>query len=98
MNSDTSNTETFITTETPPVSGPLLQNLPAFSRYYKLTPRETEILKCLIQCQQTSKICDELHISTGTVKTHIHNIYMKLEINTRTELMKALSEFSEENA
>lgn len=98
--SEPSNIETFTnteTTETHPVSGPLLQNLPAFSRYYKLTPREIEILKCLIQCQQTSEICEELHISTGTVKTHIHNIYMKLEINTRTELMKALSEFSEEN-
>lgn len=80
--------------KTEQVSGALLQNLPAFSQYYKLTPRETEILKCLIDCQQTSEICEALHISTGTVKTHIHNIYMKLEINTRTELMRELSDFS----
>lgn len=75
-------------------AGPLLKNLPAFAEYYKLTPREIEILRCLIQCQHTSEICDELNISVGTVKTHIHNIYMKLEINTRAELIRELSEFN----
>lgn len=85
-------TQTEAHTDT--AAGPLLQNLPAFAEYYKLTPREIEILKCLVQCQHTSEICDELNISMGTVKTHIHNIYMKLEINTRAELIRELSEFN----
>lgn len=75
-------------------ANPLLGNIPAFVEYYKLTPREEEILGYLIECRHTSEICEELSISTGTVKTHIHNIYMKLEVNTQAELMRELSEFT----
>lgn len=66
----------------------------AFIDYYKLTPREAEILKCMAEHKSTAEICEELHISTGTVKTHIHNIYAKADVNTKMELIKKLSGFS----
>lgn len=59
---------------------------------YKFTPRETQILDCILQYKTTAEICEELNISTGTVKTHTHNIYMKVNVKSRRELIRALTE------
>lgn len=75
----------------------LLEALPAICEYYRFTPREAQILNCLIQYKSTADICDELFISTGTVKTHTHNIYAKVNVNSRHELIRLLSNFSREN-
>lgn len=72
----------------------LLDSLPAIADYYKFTPRETQLLSCLLQYKTTAEICEELHISTGTVKTHTHNIYMKVNANSKSELIRTLTEFS----
>ena len=41
----------------------------------KLTKREREILPLL--CLSNKQICNRLHITDGTVKTHIYNIISK---------------------
>lgn len=66
--------------------------LAAVSEEYKFTPREIEILDCILQYKTTAEICEELNISTGTVKTHTHNIYMKVNVKSRQELIRALTE------
>jgi len=50
-----------------------------------LTHREKEILTRLITGASNKKIGDDLYISPHTVKTHIYNIYKKLEINNRLQ-------------
>lgn len=66
--------------------------LAAVSEEYKFTPREIQILDCILQYKTTAEICEELNISTGTVKTHTHNIYMKVNVKSRQELIRALTE------
>lgn len=53
----------------------------------KLSPREVEIVNCLMKGWLYKEIADRLSppISEGTVKQHIHRIYKKLEVNNRTE-------------
>lgn len=65
--------------------------LAAVSEEYKFTPREIQILDCILQYKTTAEICEELNISTGTVKTHTHNIYMKANVKSRRELIRALT-------
>ncbi|MBS1745985.1 MAG: response regulator transcription factor [Bacteroidetes bacterium] len=48
-----------------------------------LTPRELEIIKCLIKHYSNKQIADELFISERTVETHRKNIYRKT--NTKGE-------------
>lgn len=52
-----------------------------------LTERESEILDFLARGYLYKEIADELFISKETVKKHIHNIYSKLHVQTRTEAL-----------
>jgi DNA-binding NarL/FixJ family response regulator len=50
-----------------------------------LTFREKEILLKMLTGAGNKKIADDLCISPHTVKTHIYNIYKKLNINNRLQ-------------
>ena len=50
-----------------------------------LSNRENEILQLLSKGLLYKEIADQLQISTGTVRQHIHNIYEKLHVQNRTE-------------
>jgi len=51
-----------------------------------LTGREKEIIRLVSLGLSNQEIADQLFISDKTVKTHLSNIFKKLEINNRTEL------------
>jgi DNA-binding NarL/FixJ family response regulator len=48
-----------------------------------LSPRETEVLELLSEGKSYSVIADELFIHKETVKSHIKNIYFKLQVNSK---------------
>ena len=50
-----------------------------------LSDRELEVLKALIEGHSTKAISEKLFVSTHTVRFHLHNIYVKLHVNSRTE-------------
>ncbi len=52
-----------------------------------LTPREIEIVRMVTQGLRNRAIGDRLSISEGTVKVHLHNIYEKLGVDGRLELV-----------
>jgi DNA-binding NarL/FixJ family response regulator len=51
----------------------------------ELNPREEEILDLLSRGHLYKEIADQLSISPATVHNHLHNIYEKLHVRTRTE-------------
>ncbi|HEY7216230.1 MAG TPA: response regulator transcription factor [Thermoanaerobaculia bacterium] len=51
-----------------------------------LTPRELEIVRMIARGLRNRAIAEQLQISEGTVKIHLHNIYEKLEVSGRGEL------------
>lgn len=51
-----------------------------------LTPREIEIVKQVATGLRNTEIAKRLFISKGTVKMHVHNIYQKLDLDTRLKL------------
>jgi DNA-binding NarL/FixJ family response regulator len=52
-----------------------------------LTPREVEIVRMVAQGLRNKAIAERLAISEGTVKVHLHNIYEKLGVDGRLELV-----------
>jgi DNA-binding NarL/FixJ family response regulator len=52
-----------------------------------LTAREIEIVRMITHGLRNKAIAERLSISEGTVKIHLHNIYEKLGLDGRLELM-----------
>lgn len=57
-----------------------------------LSAREKEVLKVLAEGATNKEIGDKLCISVSTVKTHIINIYSKLNVSNRVEAAKKAKE------
>lgn len=51
----------------------------------ELTRREIELLELLSKGYRYKEIADKLFISQDTVRTHIRNIYLKLQVNSKIE-------------
>lgn len=49
-----------------------------------LSKRETEILRMISEGKKRSEIAEDLFIELETVKTHIRNIYLKLDVHSRS--------------
>jgi DNA-binding CsgD family transcriptional regulator len=54
---------------------------------YDLTARETEILFLILKGRNNPFIREKLNISLNTLKFHLRNIYRKLAVNNRQELL-----------
>ncbi|MCK4837053.1 MAG: hypothetical protein KAT17_10455, partial [Candidatus Aminicenantes bacterium] len=52
-----------------------------------ISSREREIILLILKGMSNKQIEDELYISLGTVKNHAFNIYKKLQINSRVQLV-----------
>jgi DNA-binding NarL/FixJ family response regulator len=52
-----------------------------------LTPREIDIVQMVAQGLRNRVIAEKLSLSEGTVKVHLHNIYEKLGVDGRLELV-----------
>ncbi|MEH3115355.1 response regulator transcription factor [Pedobacter terrae] len=57
-----------------------------------LTKRETEILERIANGQTKSQIANELFIDPETVRSHVKNIYIKLDVNSKSEAIKTARE------
>ncbi len=56
----------------------------------ELTERELEVVSLLLQGRTYKMIATELFISENTVKYHIKNIYSKMNVQSRTQLIEKL--------
>jgi DNA-binding CsgD family transcriptional regulator len=61
----------------------------------EFTDREREITERLLRGKPCKLISEELFVSENTVKFHMKNIYSKLGVHNKTELLKALEEYGE---
>ncbi len=52
-----------------------------------LSDREIEVLQCLVDGHSYKSIAENLFISVHTVRFHLHNIYEKLHVRSRAELV-----------
>ncbi|WP_268225598.1 7TM diverse intracellular signaling domain-containing protein [Sinomicrobium oceani] len=55
---------------------------------FQLTERETEVLMYILEGKTNREIADKLYVSVSTVKFHTGNLYTKLDIKNRTEVLQ----------
>jgi len=61
--------------------------VPEALRVEPLTPREVEVLECLVQGQTNREIAARLVVSENTVKYHLRNILQKLHLQNRSQVV-----------
>jgi DNA-binding NarL/FixJ family response regulator len=60
---------------------------------YNLTPREKDVLACIVEGLSYKMIADKLFISYETVRSHVKKIYEKLHVASLTEVVaKAINQ------
>lgn len=59
---------------------------------HQLSPRETDVLRCLAMGYNSSTIAHKLSISWNTVRTHVRNVYGKLGVHSQQELISLVDE------
>jgi DNA-binding NarL/FixJ family response regulator len=57
-----------------------------------LTPRELELARLAGRGMRNKEIAERLGIGEGTVKAHLHNVYRKVGVESRTELLLFIRE------
>ena len=50
----------------------------------RLTPRQTDLLRLVADGRTNAQIARRLGLSEGTVRTHLENIYSRLQVSSRT--------------
>lgn len=60
---------------------------------FSITGREREILECILSGFSNREIQNRLFLSPHTVKNHNYNLYRKLGVRNRIELMKKVFEY-----
>ena len=86
-------------TGTPPEAIAPLQTFPTdfdkrlseVAARYNLTRREREVTELICQGKSNKDIAEILFLSESTVKTHIYNIFRKLEVKNRIEAIRIVS-------
>jgi DNA-binding NarL/FixJ family response regulator len=58
-----------------------------------LTRREKEVLALMVKGHTNTQIAEQLSIAVGTVKNHLKNIYAKLGVHTRVEVLLLAGEY-----
>lgn len=64
-----------------------------FKKYFKLTEREMEIVLFTVSGLTNVKIAERLSITKRTVETHQNNIYNKIGVSNKIELLNVSGEF-----
>lgn len=56
-----------------------------------LTPRQLDVLRLLIEGAPNKVICRQLDVAPSTVKTHVAEIFRKLDVGNRTQAVFAVA-------
>ncbi|WP_421988266.1 ATP-binding protein [Roseivirga sp.] len=69
-------------------------DLAALMKAHDLSEREVEVIRLITKRYTNTEIADKLSISKNTVKFHIRNIYSKLDIKGRADVLDKVATFS----
>lgn len=58
------------------------------AQLYGLTPRELEVMGCVLRGYSYQKTADEMGLSLSTVQSHAKNLYRKCGVHTKDELVE----------
>ena len=73
---------------------PLPYTCHLIAEQHDLTRREEEILQLLARGRTAARIAETLCITTATTRTHLRNIYAKLDVHSQQDILDMVEEFA----
>jgi len=70
---------------TPPAEGTINETE---LKKLNLTTREYEVLQLLTQGRSNAEMAEQLFLSLSTIKTHVSNLFVKMEVKSRTQAIE----------
>jgi len=70
------------------INGPEDSSSPELLDAIRLTRRELQVMRFISEGMTNKEIAKKLHISTYTVKSHVHNVLEKLALHSRVQIAK----------
>ncbi|MFY0594757.1 response regulator [Roseivirga sp.] len=74
---------------------PFTADVLALMKAHDLSERELEVIPLIVKQFTNPQIAEKLHVSRNTVKTHLKNIYSKLDISARSEITEKLRKYAQ---
>jgi len=74
-----------------PAYGDLHERIEDVAVQFSLTKRERELVELIYQGKSNKEIAEELFLSESTVKTHIYNIFRKMDVKNRIEVIRIIN-------
>ena len=59
---------------------------------FSLSEREGMVLRLIADGRSNNDISEQIHVSLSTVKKHVYNIFNKVGVNSRTQLLNLVFE------
>jgi DNA-binding NarL/FixJ family response regulator len=56
-------------------------------KQYSMSPRELQVARLVCEGFNNDEIADSLKITQGTIKTHIRNIYRRIRVKNKIEML-----------
>lgn len=75
------------TAEPAPQKVPFQRKCAIIGEYYGLTRREVDVFRLIAAGRNSTRIQEELSISAGTVNTHSHHVFQKLDVHSQQEVI-----------
>ena len=66
---------------------PFQRKCAIIGEYYGLTRREIDVFRLIAAGRNSTRIQEELSISAGTVNTHSHHVFQKLDVHSQQEVI-----------
>ncbi len=76
----------FVRPGDPDEAADSLRTCEVVAQEFGLTPREQQIMHSIISGQSRKEIATDLFVAPNTIKTHMHNLYGKLDVHSEAEL------------
>ena len=67
------------------------RDLTSLAESVRMTKRERQVIELIADGNTNKEIAQKLHLSTHTVKSHVHNILEKLSLSTRVQIARHAS-------
>jgi diguanylate cyclase len=76
------------------IIGKEIKEFKHFIEQFKITERQFEIIKMKIDGLSNDEICEKLCLARRTIESHLSNIYNKLSVKNKIELIKLANEYN----